>query len=124
MKEDALIKQANSLICSAFRHRRWLHVRQLASFVGRAQSLNLAIPKARLYLRSLHDVIKTRQTWDSQVRLSKQAIRDLRWWAALDKTCTKRAMFREATTAALFTDASMRAWGGVLNRGLISHGLW
>ena len=99
-------------------------MRVLACFTGLAQSLHLAIPPTRLYLRSLYDVMSTRRGWDSEVRLSKQALRDLDWWAHLPEQHLQRAMYREATTATLYTDASMRGWDGVLNNTAFVHGIW
>lgn len=123
-KEERLINQSKGLICGALRNRRWIKVRVLAQFAGLAQSLTLAIRRGRMYLRSLYDCISTKRTWDSDVRLSKQAIRDLRWWTQLRRENLSRAIFREATTATLFSDSSGYAWGGVLNGTVISHGLW
>ena len=101
-------------------------MRVLSSFVGLGQYLQLAIAPARLYLRALHDVIKTRATWNSDVRLSKQALRDLQWWADIHDKHLQRAIYREATTATLFTDASMRGWGGVCrdHQQTVVHGIW
>ena len=112
------------IICSALRHRRWISVRVLACFVGLAQSLQLAISPARLYLRELHNVISSRRSWNSDVRLSRQGLSDLNWWVDIDKQHLRRAIFREATTATLYTDASKSGWGGVLNRTTIVHGIW
>jgi hypothetical protein len=36
--------------------------RQLAAFAGLAQSLYLALPPARLFLRSIHDTISSADT--------------------------------------------------------------
>ena len=114
-KEERLRKGARDILCRAARHRRWLPVRVLAGFAGLAQSVQLALPLARLYLRAIFDVIKTKHSWESDVRLTKQALRDLAWWTELSTRWTERAIFREATTATLYSDASMRGWGGVLN---------
>ena len=97
----------------------------LAAFTGLAQSLQLAIPPCRLYLRSLYDTMSSKKNWESDVKLSKQALRDLSWWAALEEQrFLQRAIYREATTATLYTDASMSGWGGVLNKTAFVHGIW
>ena len=49
----ALMKQARALLGQAARSSRWLLARALASFVGYAQSVELACPMARFYLRAL-----------------------------------------------------------------------
>eukprot|EP00873_Tetraselmis_striata_P033015 jgi/Tetstr1/453279/TSEL_003961.t1 len=56
-KLQRLARQAKQLMQRAARDARWLPVRELQSFVGRAQYLFLAIPGARFYLRELHDVV-------------------------------------------------------------------
>ena len=68
--------------------------------------------------------MSTRRCWESDVRLSKQALRDLQWWCALADKHLKRAIYREATTATLFIDASKSGWGGILNRRACVHGIW
>ena len=64
-KEERLRKGARDILCRAARHRRWLPVRVLAGFAGLAQSVQLALPLARLYLRGIFDVIKTKRSWES-----------------------------------------------------------
>ena len=58
------------------------------------------------------------------MRLTRQALRDLDWWVNIEKRWQQRAIWREATSATLFSDASMRGWGGVLNQTVLTHGLW
>ena len=123
-KQVRLQTGAKSIICGSLRRRRWIASRVLAGFAGLAQSVQLALPRARLYLRSFFDVLKTKRNWDSDVRLSKQALRDLQWWTTLDEIHCRRAIYREATMATLFSDASKRGWGGLLNGQVICHGLW
>jgi len=123
-KEKKIEGMAVGILQSALSNRRLVSVRHLASFVGLAQSVFLAVPTARLYLRSLHDVISTKWSWNSRVRLSRQSIRDLRWWAELSRHGLGRAIWRSPTHAVLHSDASGFAWGGVLNGTALAHGLW
>jgi len=58
----ALMAQAREIRHLAGRERRLVSVRKLASFVGYAQSVHLACPPARFYLRSLHDAMATRRS--------------------------------------------------------------
>jgi hypothetical protein len=53
-KLQTLANQAKSMLQRATRTARWLPVKQLLQFDGRAQYLFLAIPSARFYLRELH----------------------------------------------------------------------
>ena len=123
-KEKRLRELARAIVASSLPQRRLVPARFLAAFVGLAQSVYLAVPTAKLYLRELHDVLSTRMSWASKVRLTKQAIRDLRWWATLSEHGLGRAIWRSAASAVLHSDASGFAWGGVLDGTALAHGLW
>lgn len=123
-KLQGLMNQARSLICQAARSSRWLPARVLASFVGYAQSVELACPMARFYLRALHDALATRSSWGADVRLSRQAVRDLRWWREIGSADVSRAIWRPPTDRTLHCDASRLAWGGVLDGTVPAQGFW
>jgi hypothetical protein len=106
---------ASSLLGRAMRQRRLLPARQLAKLTGLCQFLYLAIPVAKLYLRSLHDCLRTKTGWNSNVRLSKQAIRDMEWWLSVPTKWNGRDIARSPSTVHLHSDSSTFAWGGVLN---------
>ncbi len=57
LKQIAVI--ANTLLCRAASHKRWVNVKTLASLVEKAQFLHLAIPVAMFFLRELHNVFKS-----------------------------------------------------------------
>ena len=59
-----LMRQARALMGQAARSKRWLPARALAGFIGYAQSVELACPMARFYLRALHDSLATRTSWN------------------------------------------------------------
>jgi len=98
--------------------------RRLAAFVGLAQSLHLAIPPARYYLRSLHDRLASVEGWNVSVRLDHAAKRDLQWFADLPTKWNGRAIWRSPQTALLHCDASKLAWGAVLNQLVPARGFW
>lgn len=123
-KVAGLARQARELTTRAKRERRLVPARSLASFVGYAQSVYLACPPARFYLRSLHDAMGTRVSWNDNVRLSRQALADLRWWRRLDTADVSRAIWRSPETATLHCDASHLGWGGVLNGTVPASGIW
>ena len=87
-------------------------------------SVALACPPARFYLRSLHDALATRTSWDGSVRLGRQALRDLAWWRKIGQADVARAIWQEPEQATLHTDASKLAWGAVLNSTVPAHGFW
>ena len=99
-------------------------VRQLASFVGFAQSVQLACPPARFYLRALHDDLAARRSWQDSVRLSRQSLTDLQWWRQISAADVARAIWLAPEQAALHTDASHLGWGGLLNDSVPAAGIW
>ena len=119
-----LERQAKAVLAIAAGNRRLVRVRTLAAFVGYAQSVELACPAARFYLRALHDVMATRANWEANVRLSRQAMRDLRWWLQISTADVSRAIWRPPTDRTLHTDASRLAWGGVLDGTVPAQGMW
>ena len=123
-KLQELTRQARDVIGLATREARLVPARLLAGFIGYAQSVSLACPAARFYLRSLHDALATRTSWDGRVRLGKQALRDLAWWKRLDRADVARAIWQEPEQMTLHTDASKLAWGAVLNSTVPAHGFW
>ncbi|KAK3252467.1 hypothetical protein CYMTET_38230 [Cymbomonas tetramitiformis] len=60
-------QQAKALLSKASRQRRWLPARWLAALAGLSQSVYLAVPPARLYLREQHFVISTKQSSGAKV---------------------------------------------------------
>ena len=114
-KETKLATFARGLIVRAKRNRRLIPRRQLAVFAGLAQSVYLAVPMSALYLRAVHDSVATGKDWECNVRLSKQTLRDLQWWADISKHDLGRVIWRSAEQTQLHSDASLFAWGGVLD---------
>jgi len=102
--------------------------RRLAGFVGLAQSLALAVPRARAHLRSLHDVIATGESWTGLVRLTRQARADLAWWTKLADNALERPIRRAPTTVTLHCDSSLEGWGAALQQGtpqeVLARGFW
>jgi len=75
-------------------------------------------------LRALHDASASISGWGGKVRLSRQVLRDLRWWVDLATTATERLIKRAPTTRTLHTDASTTGWGGVLDSDAEVLGFW
>ena len=60
---------------------KFFPVKKLASWVGKLQSLRLAIgPVVSIMCRSLYGTIKDAKTWSSYVRLGIQSLFELQWW--------------------------------------------
>ncbi|XRB11733.1 hypothetical protein RI054_03g15660 [Pseudoscourfieldia marina] len=103
---------------------RKVRKRELAAFAGLGQFVHLAPRPARFHLREIYDVIGTPQGWNGRVSLTKQALRDLRWWARLRAEDTGCPIWRPIETATLHTDSSGFAWGAVLDGKLEARGYW
>lgn len=123
-KLKGLMQLARSMGASAVRGARNIPARVVAGFIGYAQSVYLACPQARFYLRALHDDLATRSSWEGSVRLSRQSLRDLRWWAQIGSADVSRAIWRSPVDQTLHCDASHLGWGGVLNGTVPAHGMW
>ena len=68
-KEAKIRGMATGILNAGLTNRRLMSARHLASFCGLAQSVYLAVPTARLYLRALHDVMSDKVSWNARVRL-------------------------------------------------------
>ena len=120
-KRDRIKTFAKDLIRDSRRHRRLCPARHLASFAGLCQSVYLALPCARMFLRSMHDALATKRSWEGNVRLSRQCYRDLEWWSRLPEENIGRPIGTSPTTKTVSSDASGYAWGGIL-AGKWAHG--
>lgn len=116
---------ARQLLCEGARNRSLVPRKRLASFAGRAQSLFLAIPGARHWLRSSHDCIASGGAdWSGRVRLSEAARSDLQFFVDLQPRFCFRPARRSPHRAVLHCDASMSGWGAALNLQLPARGFW
>ena len=114
----AKIKRAAAdLIGAAMRNRRLVNDRKLRSFCGLVQSKYLAIAPAQLFLRSCHDDLAAKDEWSSNVRLSRQSLRDLQLWKDQSADWNGSPISKAPVTRLLFSDASEYALGGRLATG-------
>lgn len=109
-----LTRMARDIAVSAKLRRRLVPKRELASFCGFAQSVRLAVMPANLFLRSLYDACASVSGWRGDVRLSRQAFRDLEWWASIPARHLSSPIALRPATVELFVDASEVGWGAVL----------
>ena len=111
-----VVAAARQLLGDVSRHSRWVNKRDLAKFTGLAQSTRLGVPYCMLYLREMYNCFATCPGWGSltRVRLTHQAVRDLRWWAGVANRVLRAELSPPPARALLTTDASSSAWGAVL----------
>ena len=116
---DSILNSSNSPV----------HVRWLASAVGKIISMSLAIgPVARLRTRALYAVINMRCSWADRLLLSDEAREELVFWRSCLSYFNGRPIwFSPGVTRVLYSDASSSGYGGyhVVEVGLeVTHGQW
>eukprot|EP00873_Tetraselmis_striata_P013114 jgi/Tetstr1/433378/TSEL_022663.t1 len=124
-KLASIARAVKRLIQRAKRDRRWLPARdELAAPAGKCQFLYFAIAPARFYLRELHDLLKTRDSWSGRVKLTRQLERDLQWRVGVPTQHNSRPINRPIETGYLHVDTSSYGWGAVLNEHHEARGFW
>lgn len=131
-KLEAISSMARQLMKRARRNRRLIRSDSLESFIGKAQSLRLAVPDTAFRLRALYDCVPAREAAETRsgspgkryrasptARLSHPALKDLRFWGELPQHLRHSRIWQEMTkpTVTIHTDASMSAYGATLAHG-------
>jgi hypothetical protein len=94
-------------------------IRLLAKMTGVGNFVGLAIPEARHHLRSIYDLIGSGEAvidWRRSVRITNQVRKDLSWWSRLevDPRSNGAYIWPPPTTATMYVDSSLYAWGAGL----------
>ena len=108
---------AKDILCHAGRNKRFVSQKSLKSFAGLGVSLYIALPKARMYLRSIYDDLRACAS-GQHVKLSHQSVRDLAWWLQLSAEWNGKAIWRHPDHVVAACDASSFAWGAVILSGV------
>ena len=87
--------------------------RSLACVTGQCVAMTKAIVPGKLLLRNVYRVLASRDNWDTDVTLTKQAMSNLNWWLSAIKGWNG-APLRNHTSieVQLQTDTSTSGWGG------------
>ena len=115
---------AKHLLSEVRRHKGYVKARLIARFTGKCIFVLPAIPVAKFFLRALHDCLRTKRSWNSSVKLSRQAIRDLQWWRKLPEKWNGGALWPPPHRSVLTADASDLGWSANLDNRLFAHGFW
>ena len=120
---DATMDFARKLLELSARNNGRVPLRLLMSFAGKAVSLSLAVPEARLRTRALYSCFvggPLGKRWSRWVKLSALAIEDLNWWLRLSLQATHMPARPPSMLRALrlYTDASSGGFGACLDRSL------
>jgi hypothetical protein len=104
-KLHALSKHVSTLLGHEASNARWRLARQLASVVGKAQILFLAIAPTRFFLSKLNSVLLTRQGCGSRVRITHQLMkRDLECWSTVPDKHNGSSIYNPIETTYLQED--------------------
>eukprot|EP00873_Tetraselmis_striata_P043104 jgi/Tetstr1/463368/TSEL_008290.t1 len=97
---------------------------EIDSRSGRAQFLFLAIKPARFYLRELRDVLRTKDSRNGRVKVTRQIRRDLKSWVAVPNHSNGRSIYKPVERACMSTAPAKYGWGAVLNETTKARGFW
>ncbi len=97
--------------------------RALARVAGQCISMTKVILPAKLLLRSVYRVLKTRNTWDAPLTLDPPARRDLEFWLSNIEAWNGRVSVTKAVDIQAVSDASSTGWGFAC-LGQEAAGLW
>lgn len=102
-------------------------IKQVASFIGKAQSLLMAVFPARLKTRHLlalkNRTIRHHKAWHKLVELPHQARLELEWWRDNLRTWNGKSFLPQLPEAELYTDASDLGWG-IVTQNHTWRGQW
>lgn len=97
--------------------------RGLARIAGQLIAMSKAVIPAKLLLRNMYRLLRSRESWRDNLRIDSGTRRDLVWWLAALDSWNGRALVRQAIEGQIITDASQEAWGSVYENQE-AHGQW
>lgn len=100
-----------------------ISARALARITGQCISMSKAVLPAKLKLRNLYRLLKTRHSWQDILVLDNSSLTDLGWWKASLKSWNGCVIQNRTVDIQLITDASTVGWGGFIP-GKEAQGLW
>lgn len=97
--------------------------RALARVAGQCISMAKAVLPAKLLLRNIYRLLKSRNTWQDILDLDNPTREDLNWWLSALQSWNGRAVLHRQIDHQISTDASSMGWGAKLDT-LQAQGLW
>jgi hypothetical protein len=101
--------------------------RQLASLLGKINSVSLAVAPVPFWTMGMYRVLKSARGWKTKVQLTHWSKWELKFWAELPKKLNYRLFLPLTPEATMHTDASLTGWGAVLHRHAgvkLARGFW
>ena len=97
----------------------------LARIAGQLISMAKAILPAKLLLRNLYRLLKSRRSWEDILYLDLPTQQDLAWWeTALVTWNGHKIEALKSPTIQIETDASQTGWGAAMANGKTAAGFW
>ena len=96
-------------------NKGFVQARTLARIAGQCVSMCKCIFPAKLLLRNIYRLLKTRTAWADNLKLDTCSRADLEWWLKSVDQWNGKVIKPEKIDFQLTTDASMSGWGGWLN---------
>ena len=88
-----------------------IKARFLAKICGQCISFTKAILPAKLLLRNLYRVLRSRNSWDDTLLLDRASVSDIQWWLESLQSWNGRSITKRTVDKQIFTDASSSGWG-------------
>ena len=107
-------------------HNGFVSARNLARITGQCISMSKAVLPAKLLLRNLYRLLKTKNSWSDQLPLDVASRQDLEWWLGSLTAWNGQFFHNTAETKVQVTcDASKTGYGGtILHQNIEAQGYW
>jgi hypothetical protein len=118
---------AKQVLSEVSRASRWVPARLVARLAGLAVCVSLAFSGAKFFARELYSALKGKGSWADKVKLSNQAVRDVKMLASFPRRWNGCFIWPPSVSRVVITDASDEGWGAVVEAGSTSlqlQGRW
>ncbi|WIA33876.1 hypothetical protein OEZ86_006977 [Tetradesmus obliquus] len=128
--DDRIVKVkacAKAVLSEVSRSGRWVPARLVARLAGLSVCVSLAFSGAKFFARELYAALKGKGSWAAKVKLSNQAVRDVKLLAAFPRRWNGSCIWPPAVSCVVITDASDEGWGALIHAGssvLQQQGRW
>ena len=118
---------ARAVLSEVSRSARWVPARLVARLAGLSVCVSLAFSGAKFFARELYAALKGKGSWADKVKLSNQAVRDVKLLAAFPRRWNGSCIWPPTASRVVITDASDEGWGAIVQAGsqvLQRQGRW
>lgn len=116
-KIDKIRGYAKLVLSEVGRNARWVPARMAARMAGLCLCVSLAFSGARLFAHALYASLKGKGSWADKVKLSNQAVKDVKVLANFPKRWNGAQIWDPPATRVVVSDASDVGWGAIVSAG-------